>query len=232
MAKKGGSSHLKRVAVPRAVHIKRKTTVWSAKPVAGPHRAEEAIPLISVVRDILQLADNAQEAKTIIKTGSILVDGRRVKSVNFPVGLMDIISVPALDKYYRVTIDKKGRLKLDEIKKDDASFKLCRIERKITGKGGVILLGLHDGRSQIADNTYHVGDTLKISIPQQKIIAKYALEPGMRCLITGGKHTGDFAIIEEVLRGTQTRESETKLKTENSTFTTVTRYVFTVGDAL
>ena len=71
--------------------------------------------LLIVVRDILKVADNAREAKIIINNGDILVDGRARKDYKFPVGFMDVISLPKSKKVYRVLPDHKGRLVLHSI---------------------------------------------------------------------------------------------------------------------
>ena len=68
--------HIKRMAAPKSWAIPRKTSHWVTKPSPGPHRAERSMPLLSVVRDMLGLCDNSREARLIIGSRGITVDGR------------------------------------------------------------------------------------------------------------------------------------------------------------
>ncbi|MEM4788723.1 MAG: S4 domain-containing protein, partial [Ignisphaera sp.] len=102
MAKKGGSSHLKRLAAPAFWPILRKEYKWITKPSPGPHLLERCIPLLVLIRDVLKLAENAREAKKIIFDGEVLIDGRVRRDFKFPVGLMDVVSIPKINMYIRI----------------------------------------------------------------------------------------------------------------------------------
>ena len=78
MAKMGSRKHLKRYKAPKSWPIHPKEDTWTVKPSAGSHSIEDAIPLTLVIRDVLKLADNSREAKRIINSGNILVDGKMV----------------------------------------------------------------------------------------------------------------------------------------------------------
>ena len=75
MAKRGGTRHLKRHAAPTSWKIRRKKFTWAIKPSPGPHPKERSIPLAVLLRDILGIAENAREAKKIVKAGKIAVTG-------------------------------------------------------------------------------------------------------------------------------------------------------------
>ena len=128
MAKMGSRKHLKRYKAPKSWPIHPKEDTWTVKPSAGSHSIDKAIPLTLVIRDVLKLADNSREAKRIINSGNVLVDGRVVKDYKFPVGFMDVIEIPKTEESYRVLLDRKGRLQLDLI--DDSSAKLSKIVNK------------------------------------------------------------------------------------------------------
>ncbi|MEW6328937.1 MAG: 30S ribosomal protein S4e [Candidatus Micrarchaeota archaeon] len=232
MAKKGGSAHLKRISVPRFMFIRRKEAVWLAKPSPGAHRLRDSVPLLVVVRDLLKLADDSREARKVIKTGEVLVDAKRTRNERAPVGLMDVLSVPKMKKYFRVLLDNKERVKLAEIKEEQAKFKIGKILAKRTAPGGKIQISLHDGRSVLATDLHKVGDSVKLAVPEQKIEAAYKLEPGARCLITRGKHAGELAVVDEIFPGSEAREAEAKLHTDAGSFITVKKYLFVVGDNL
>ena len=156
MAKMGSRKHLKTYKAPKTWPIHPKEHTWTVKPQAGPHAIEDSLTLMIIVRDVLALGDNSREAKRVINSGNVLIDGRARKDYKFPVGFMDIISIPKTGENYRVLLDNKKRLTLHPI--DDGSFKLSKIVNKTTIKGGLTQLNLHDGRNVLTEEEYSVGD--------------------------------------------------------------------------
>lgn len=229
MANMGSRKHLKRYKAPKSWPIHPKEDTWTVKPSAGAHAIDSALPLTLVIRDILGLADNSREAKRIINSGNVLVDGRVVKDYKFPVGFMDIIEIPKTEEVYRVLLDNKGRLQLKEI--DDNDTKLCKVVNKTTIKGGKTQLNLHDGKNVIVDETdLNVGDIVVISVPEQEIKESLALEVGATVLVTGGKHTGELGKVSEIIINESTNPNTIVI--ENSAkdnFLTLKDYAFVVG---
>lgn len=230
MARKGGSSHMKRIASPRYVPIPRKGEAWVVKPSPGPHSAEEAVALGVVLRDVMRVADSLKEVKKILKDGEVMVDGRAVRDKKFPVGLMDVVSIPAMGRNYWVGVDRKGRFKLFDVDAERAKFKLCRIEAKRTVKGGATQLSLHDGRTLIGSGEFGVGDTIKLAVPEQKVISVMKLEPNAVGLITKGVHAGEVAVVEELYHKKGARKAEAKMRSDSESFVTVRDYIFVVGE--
>ena len=167
MAKMGSRKHLKRYKAPENWPIHPKEDKWTVKTSPGSHALDKSMPLLIVVRDILQVADNAREAKIIINKGDILVDGRPIKDYKFPVGFMDVIELPKSEKIYRVLPDEKGRLILHPITKRNKGFKLCRVVDKTTLKEGKTQLNLHDGRNILTEDQYKTADVVKLKVPSQ-----------------------------------------------------------------
>lgn len=229
MANMGSRKHLKRYKAPKSWPIHPKEDTWTVKPSAGAHSIDSALPLTLVIRDILGLADNSREAKRIINSGNVLVDGRVVKDYKFPVGFMDIIEIPKTEEVYRVLLDNKGRLQLKEINDNDT--KLCKVVNKTTIKGGKTQLNLHDGKNVIVDETdLNVGDIVVISVPEQEIKESLALEVGATVLVTGGKHTGELGKVSEIIINESTNPNTIVI--ENSAkdnFLTLKDYAFVVG---
>ena len=156
----GSRKHLKTYKAPKTWPIHPKEDTWTVKPSAGSHSIENSLSLTLVIRDILKLADNSREAKRIINSGNVLVDGRVIKDYKFPVGFMDIIEIPKTGEVYRVLLDKKGRLQLNKIEENDS--KLCKIVNKSTIKGGKIQVNLHDGKNVIIDENDYENNYAKI----------------------------------------------------------------------
>ncbi len=230
MAKKGGSPHMKRIASPRYIPVARKGDVWLTKPAPGPHSLGSSMAVGVVLRDIMGVADSIREVKKVLMEGSVLVDGRVVKDRKFPVGLMDVVSIPKLKKDYWVGVDRKGRFKLIEVGGERSKFKLCRIEGKHSIPGDAFQIALHDGRTAVGGREFRIGDTVKLSVPEQKVAAVMKLEPNASCIITSGKHAGELATVDELYHKKGARRAEAKLHSDSESFITVRDYLFVVGD--
>ncbi|MDI6806934.1 MAG: 30S ribosomal protein S4e [Candidatus Aenigmarchaeota archaeon] len=190
---------LKRLLAPAYWKVGKKVAYWVITPSPGPHKKFESIPLGIIVRDILKLVESYREAKKIIKQGEILVDGKPRKSHNYPVGLMDVVSIPKLKQNYRLVVNTKG-LKLVKISEEESKLKICRIKSKVKVKGGITQLNLHDGRNiLVKEDVYKAGDSLLIEVATQKIVEHIKWQKGNLTLIVKGKNAGKTARIENIL---------------------------------
>jgi small subunit ribosomal protein S4e len=225
MGKKGGTKHLKRIAMPQSFSAPRKVMTWIKKPLPGRHAAEGAISLSQAVRD-LGFAMNARETKLILANRNILVDGVVRVEMKDPVGFMDVLTVG--QKNWRAILDNKGRVIM--VKTNKPAVKLCQVKKKMRTKGGKIQLTLHDGRNIIGYEA-KVGDTVEVSLPDGKPKGKISLAAGSKCFVIGGKQMGRVGTIEEIVPGTATRISEAKCKLEDGvTYTTLKAYLFPITD--
>ena len=214
---------------PRALRLHRKEEIWTIRSSPGPQPLDKSIPLGMVIRDYLDLCDTYREAKRIISSGEILVDGVKRKDIKFPCGLMDVISIPKLKKDFRVLFDQKGKLTLVPISTKDAEWKLCRIEDKTIVKGKQIQLNLHDGKNKLVKkDEYKTGDVLKINFKDKKISDVYPFSKGNVSMIIGGSHIGQIANIEDVEIIQSSKPNLAKMKGTNE-FSTLTDYVFPIG---
>lgn len=220
--------HLKRMAAPSSWPITRKTSHWVSKPSPGPHGTEESMPLAMVIRDMLKLCDNSREARFIIGSRGVQVDGRIVTDYKFPVGLMDVVTVLKSKESYRMLIDYKSKLHLVRIEENEKGWKLARIDNKKVVKKGTVQLNLHDGRCMLFPrDQYKTGDVLKLELPSQKVMKSFKLEKGNVALLIGGSHPGSLQTIEDyqVRRG-----SAPNLVTFKEGFSTIKENVFVVGE--
>lgn len=220
--------HIKRMAAPNSWAIPRKTSHWVTKPSPGPHGTRESMPLLAVVRDMLKLCDNAREARFIIGSRGVSVDGKVVTNYKYPVGLMDVVTILKTKQNYRMLVDYKAQLKLVTIDDSEKGWKLARIDGKKVIKKGKVQLNLHDGRCMIlAKDQYKTGDVLKIDVPSQKLVKNFKLEKGSMALLIGGSHPGSLQTIEDyqIRRG-----SAPNLVTFKEGFSTIKENVFVVGD--
>ena len=132
MAKRGGTKHLKRIAIPKAFPVKnKKEYTWMIQSSPGPHNKFHSAPLLILLRDLLGFAKTARDAKRILNTRLVSVDGFVRTDPAFPVGLFDVIHFSKVDKYYRVFVDHKGRLYAKEAEKSNADKKLLKVVGKM-----------------------------------------------------------------------------------------------------
>ena len=221
------SDHLKRLAAPRSWPLKRKLNVWTTKQCPGAHSVEESVPAAVMLRDIIGICDTAREAKRIVGNRDCLVDGKAIRSVKAPIGIMDVVSIPAMDLYYRVVLSDKGKIAVVPITKDEATWKLVLIEDKTKVAGGKIQINLHDGRNILLDaNKYKTGDVLKISVPDQKIEDVYELKSGATVLIFRGQHAGKTAVVSEYV---VTKDASANVVMFKDGSETVKANVFVIG---
>jgi len=221
------SRHQKRVASPKSWPIARKTQQWAAKASPGPHSAEGSIPLLFVVRDFLKLADNSRETKRILNEGGVLVDGAVRKDHKFPVGIFDVVSVPSMDKQYRLLQDAKGRFNLHELEPGEAR-KLNRIENKTILNGGVLQLNLNDGTNKIADGEYNTGDSIILSLPEKEIADRIEFKEGNLAMVIGGSHSGEVGSIKEIKIVRSSRPNRVIISGKEE-FETTANHVFMIG---
>jgi small subunit ribosomal protein S4e len=242
LGRKGVPKGLKRKPAPRFWPIHRKELFWVVKPSPGPHSLENCLPLAVVLRDVLGLAKTRKEAKTIVSKGKVHVDHEVRREDNFPVGLMDVVSMPDMERNFRVIPSSKG-LTLYPIKKKESNFKLCRIENKTVVKEGNVQLNLHDGTNiqlEVADSenppedTYKPLDTAKINLPEREIVSKIEMKEENFAIIIGGKNIGKHGKIIEI-QGTEGRKLRKALVTiEDKTgdrYQTILNLVFAIGEA-
>lgn len=220
---------LKRRAAPRAWKVPRKGTKWIQRVAPGPHAQDQSIPILMVLRELRGLARTAREARTILRQGSVLVDGKVVHDPARGVGLMDAVSFAApLDEHFRVLKDPRGKLVLVAIPASEAVTKLGRVRRKTTVRGGKIQVTLHDGRNLLlpAKSNWKVGDTLKLHLPEQKVTGHLPLQAGQLAFVSGGSHVGTLARVERV----EVRNSPQPNRVHFAEgFSTTKEYVFVVG---
>ena len=230
MGSKGGKKHLKKLAAPKKIKILRKDTKWTVKGNPGAHKLTESVPLTVVIRDYLGYAKTAKEAEKIIKEKKVMIDKKIEIEPKRTVGFMDLIDLPLLKEQYRVTLDNKGRIMIKKINKP-VDFKLSRIKSKKKLKTGITQLNLHDNKNMLVKNdTYKIGDTIKIKLPEMKIEKHLKLEKGNLAYITKGKHAGKTGEITKIQKGTLQIKPLVTIKKGDKEYTTRQANIFIIGE--
>ena len=240
MGKKGKTARLKRKPAPAFWPIHRKELPWVVKPSPGSHSLKKCLPLTMVLRDILCVAQTRKEAKLILDQGKVLLDGKICKQDDIPVGLMDVISIPDMDKYYRVMPSHKG-LVLNPISKEESKIKLFRIENKTTVHNG-IQIALHDGSNILVkvvdpknpqEVTHETFDVIKVAYPEKQVVQTLKTKEGNIAIITGGKNIGKQGKIVEIEKTEAKNRHQALVLIEDSKGTryqTILDFVFSIGE--
>jgi len=197
------------------------------------------LPLSVLLRDVLGLAKNARESKIILAQKRVLVDGKVRRDHKFPAGLMDLIELPDADMTYRILPAVGKGLTALRIPKDEGRAKLCRIEDKSTIKKGAVQLNLHDGRNIIVsvqdarnprEDAYKTRDTLRISMPDQKILEHLKFAEGAYAIVTSGRNIGRHGKILKIEPSTAAKKAAALIEDPSGErFETIADYVFVIG---
>ena len=241
MGKKGKTARLKRKPAPAFWPIHRKELPWIVKPSSGSHSLQNCVPLTLVLRDMLGVAQTRKEGKFILAQGKVLVDGKVRKRDDSPVGLMDVISMPDADKYYRIMPSHKG-LVLAPISKEESTIKLLRVEDKHTVSNGV-QVALHDGSImliKVADPknptevAYDTFDVLKVTYPEKQVTQTLKTKEGNLAIITGGKNIGKIGKIIEIEKTEAKKRRQALVVVEDAQgqrYQTILDFIFSIGEA-
>lgn len=159
---------MKRMWAPSHWCLDKLKGLHATRPSTGPHKLRECIPLTVLLRNRLRFALNGQEALKICRSrdANIKVDNRVRRDPRFPLGFMDVVTIPKTGKSYRILYDIKGRFQPVKIDAKEASFKLCKVKRKCLGKNKIPYIVTHDGRTiRFPHPDIKKNDTIKVSTP-------------------------------------------------------------------
>ena len=221
-----GKNHIKRMAAPKTWNIRRKTTKFVTKQSPGTHVNELSYSMDVLLKEVLNYASTTRESKKLLNANDIKIDGKKRNDFRFPVGIFDTLQFAGSNENFRVVINRKGKLGLVKISREESSTKPCKIIGK-TMLDGKMQLNLYDGKNMLSnDKSFKVGDTVMISLPDQKISKHLKLDKKAFVFLTGGKHIGETGIVEGILG------NKIIYKDANgSLIETSKKYAFVVGDS-
>ena len=225
--------HQKRYGAKRVMHVPAKTHVFVTRPRPGPHPRHRSIPLSVAVRDMLRQAETAAEARRIISRRMISIDGRLVADHRHPLGLMDVLEIPSTHEAYRMLPIHRRGLRLVKISEEEKVFKLGKVVGKTLIRGGVNQFTLHDGRNiRVKPGeaaSIRRGDTLKISLPDQRLMDYLPLKEGVHGLIYEGPKQGLHGKLSKLTESSALTPGLATMSTEIGEVTTLRRYILAVG---
>jgi len=183
--------HLKRNNMPKIWPLKRKGNKY----VVRPNNLENSVPLIIIMRDILELVQNKKELQKVLNSDEIKVNGKIVKDVKYPLFLFDVVSFKK--KNFKVVFDNK-KIALKEISDEEAKTKISKVIGKKMLKKGKIQINLIDSRNYLADKKVNVGDSVIIDSEKKKILEILPLKEKCKVYFITGKHIGHEGIVEKI----------------------------------
>lgn len=229
MTKKGSTRVLKTQNVGKVHKVDKKKT-FVLRPDPGKHTLLKVVSAGYVLRDILHLTENNRESTFVVRNKEMAVDKKPIKSINYAVGLFDIIELPKIKKAYKVIYKQNGLITLIEINQDETKYKVCKIIKKMITKKGQIQLITNDGRSVITTNqAYKTKASIKLDLEDNTIKEYYPLEKGRKVFLIGGKHIGKTGIIVAVKKGNMIKKELVKLKIDDKEFETTEKNVFVIN---
>ncbi len=192
--------HLNRANIKKTWPIPRKGTKYIA---VATHEKSRGIPLVIILRDLLNVAENRKEVRRILRSGMVFVNGKIRRNEDFPVVLLDILKIN--DKNYRVSFSNTGKFSLEETKEENKVSKV--IGKKIL-KNKKIQLNTLFGGNILSDKKVNIGDS--IIIKDKKISEIIPLEKGKNAIVLSGKKIGRKGKIEEIKEKMVTLSSDNK----------------------
>jgi small subunit ribosomal protein S4e len=187
---------LKRLNAPKHWMLNKMGGIFAPKPAAGPHKSRECLPLSIILRNRLKYALTRKEAMMIVMQKSIKVDGKVRTELNYPAGIMDVVSVEKTGDSLRLLYDTKGRFVLHKVTAAEALYKLGRVVNTSVSSKNVPFLVTHDGRTiRYPDPLIKVNDTVKIELSTGKITEFVKFDVGNTVIITKGRNTGRVGVV-------------------------------------
>jgi len=202
MVKIAGSKKLKRQMAPLYWGISRKEKRFVVTVKPGPHKKNHSIPTAVLLRDKMKVVSTLREAKSVIYTGKITIDGVIRKSLHHGIGLMDVIELVGVSDSYRLVPKDGVILTPIKINSEEKNKKIVKVTGKTSIKGDKTQIKFHDGRTLISDESVNVNDSCVLQIPEQKILQVIKLEKDTQILVTSGANAGKTGVIKEIKEGT------------------------------
>ncbi len=230
-----GKNHLKRIAMPKSWHLPRKETIFIARPSPGSAPLAVSMPLSLVMKELIKCVKTTKEVKSILKTKGVLIDERRRWDDKYPVGLMNTLALPTIKEYYRMLLNGRGKLEVVPISQDEASTTLVKVVGKTILNKNQMQINLSNGRNLLVKRSgkgekgekgesYHVYDTLMLSLPGQQVKQHIQFEKGCLVYLIGGKHTGKMGKLVSI-----NPDQTISVETSEGIYQTEKYYAFVVG---
>jgi small subunit ribosomal protein S4e len=216
-------NHLSRLNAPKSWPIRRKGIKFIKRPNAGAHTLRTSITLSLVLTSVLKYVRIGKEVRKVLHEGNVLVNGKIRRDPAYPVGIMDVVSLPKLKESYRVLYTDKGKFTVVSLVEKEQKVRAVKIKNKSLIKSGKVQLNFTDGTNTLVQkDVYKTEDTLLLSLEKNIVEQHIPFKEGAKVYLTGGNSVGKIAILSKVNGELVT------LKIDGKDVDTARKYVFIV----
>jgi ribosomal protein S4E len=227
---RGPKKHLKRLNAPSHWMLAKMDGIFAPRPSQGPHKLQECIPLVLILRNRLKYALTMQEVKMICMQRLIKIDGKVRTDTHYPCGFMDVVEIEKSGDKFRLLFNTKKRFVLHRLSDEEKKFKLCRVTKVEIGKKRIPYVVTHDGRTiRYPDPLIESNDTVKVDIESGKITDFIKFDAGNVVMVTKGRSTGRVGTIVSVEKHPGSFDIVTIKDAKGSVFATRLQNVFVIG---
>jgi len=198
--------HIKRSEMPKSWPVPRKGSAYIAAP---SHAIKKGISVLFILRDILKIANTKKEVRFMALNGDIKVNNKIRKDENFPVQVLDVLTLEKAKKSYRMQIVNK-KFKLVEVK-GDIDSKIVKISGKKILTGKKVQMNLEDGQNILSKESFSAGDSVILNTKTGKIEKVLPLRENAKVEIVSGKHAGEKGVVKGIVKLVRGKEYLIKL---------------------
>jgi small subunit ribosomal protein S4e len=219
-------NHIKRINAPKRWDILRKQGKFISRPNPGRDFLM-SISLNTALKEMLGKTNTTKESKYLIKHKGVMVNAVRRYDEKFPVGFMDVITLPDTAEHFRLIVNASGMLEFHKISPAEAELKISKVATKRKLKTGLVQVNCTDGRNfRMKDKDAEklsANDTILYSLKGQELKDVLKMEKGALVYLYKGKHTGTAVKIKDF------KESNILFNIGEDVFETKRQYAFVVG---
>ena len=155
------------------------------------------MPLVVVMRDVLKFVQNKKELKRILNEKGISINHKEIRETNYPIALFDVLSFA--NKNYKAMLSEHRKMIFEEITAKQAETKVYKVmSRKLLSKNKS-QLNLMQGKNILTEDKIKTGDSVVLSLKDNKIIKTLPMEKGQVGFALKGKHMGSFGKIIDIM---------------------------------
>ncbi|KAH0483674.1 MAG: uncharacterized protein KVP18_003180 [Porospora cf. gigantea A] len=227
----GPRFHLKRINTPKYWYVSKMNGIFAPRPVSGPHKKRECLPLALLLRDRLKYALTYEECKQILRLRNVKVDDKVRTERRFPLGIMDVVSIEKSNEHFRMLMDPKGRFVAHAIPKEEATYKLLRVNDVKTGIKNIRQAVTHDGRTiRYLQPGVKKNDSMLFDLKEKTIKQVIKFAPGNLCFVIKGTNAGRVGKIAHIDTPVGAEMSVSITDAKNHKFITLARNVMVLGE--
>ena len=217
-------NHLKRIFAPKTWNIHRKKTTFITRPRPGGLVMAFCTPLSVILIEQLNIFKTRKELKYALSNKEVLVNQKPVFETRFSVGLLDVISIPKLNKFFRLIVDTKNKLIPLSITPKQATCRICKIVNKTTLSKKKNQITTMEGRTFLVDkDEYKIGDSVLYEFDKKKTTHHIKCEKGQTAYVFKGRHTGKVIQVDDI------KDNKILFKEGKETHETGKRFIIIIG---